>query len=1202
MVKNKILTFVTISILLSSALFSINTVSAANSGSGDSEQCYGFILPVSDDQSVDIQNSICKLVNELLGKNVDVYWIASDLSVSSKGLNENDVVETITFDKGSFIIPFSGNPSTDLEITVTMYHYRYNIISSVAIYKVMDSLSNIIVYKLVEPKIAYHDGEGVDSWEYSNCLRNGGFPDGEFLDWDEITPTRLNEFNVFIWGGTYGDHNFNEINKWNSAVDSVKNFIENGGGYVGSCLGGYVVSSGIGIPEDLPDLGLDLPILDYFIGIDCLTLPALPGHGTVNIEITDPDNPVAFGVKEFTKQGLYGGPVFTGLGPNTKPLAVYDSVVEGSFNWWDGDEYDYCEIPESLRELWAGYTLGRASAVTSQLGDGKVIAFGTHPEYSDENSRFVHNAVFYVTSQGPTSINIQRSISFQNMDLDAGGPYERSVSEPISFNGRVSSEYQPSCWFWDFGDGETSTNQNPTHAYSSPQEYTVLLFAADNNNINVDVTTVNVQGGDLNVYIPGGYYNTKIQDSAYYYAEVSGGFPPYSYHWNMGDGITFDEESFSYSHEEVGIYDASVTVTDMFGTFDTCYFKIIVNDMSAPFEMSYLIEDPYCTAIGVYIKFEASISVKDDSRHPCAYHCKFDFDDGSFDESSFELPKGTMNEGLECFHSYSNLGTFYPILTVTDDYGSMYFAITGVNIDNLGSPVKPAKPFGPTSLKTGYDNGGEYSVTTTDPDGDHIEYRWDKGNGRYYSDYWYESGEACTRYLYWDEEGEYNLRVRAVDDHGHRSGWSDPLTVIVTEDENTENDDDNNEHEPLAKLTTSSDIITRGNTIITFDASGSTPEGIAPITWIRWDFDDDEEWDTSWRLFVFNKKKTKNFNYLFNEDNTGITEFDVKIEIKDILQRTNNATKKIIVDYSNGESQPAGTTGTSTGLESNQPEDENYCNGFPNGPCALPSFGMLKTDGSSTTYANISQIDELQDFVIKVRMPCACSDNDEPEGISTSEPTISQPTTAQNAQVTSSALATETSQENSNTQSTSSCPCSRDAEIENTQVSTTTQSTDNTMISTAENTQTTQTQVTTIPAATKTLTPLKSNADDVESSGVGTLLANNLCTPIDYVIDGGLLGIAGGQIGGCEIKYHTLTIDPDDFEQGCNSIDITIIISLSDRVTFEDSSDGDDNSDAESIHQILTIEFYVGNDQSSGISGESSSSNQVNASSNEMNL
>ncbi len=38
-----------------------------------------------------------------------------------------------------------------------------------------------------------------------------------------------------------------------------------------------------------------------------------------------------------------------------------------------------------------------------------------------------------------------------------------------------SSIGTPNCWKWNFGDGSTSTEQNPTHTYSSDGQYTVTL-------------------------------------------------------------------------------------------------------------------------------------------------------------------------------------------------------------------------------------------------------------------------------------------------------------------------------------------------------------------------------------------------------------------------------------------------------------------------------------------------------------------------------------------------------------------------------------------------------------------------------------------------------------------------------------------------------------------------------------------------------
>ena len=42
-------------------------------------------------------------------------------------------------------------------------------------------------------------------------------------------------------------------------------------------------------------------------------------------------------------------------------------------------------------------------------------------------------------------------------------------------------------WAWDFGDGETSTLQNPTHAYVDPGTYTVTLAATNECGVDFEV-------------------------------------------------------------------------------------------------------------------------------------------------------------------------------------------------------------------------------------------------------------------------------------------------------------------------------------------------------------------------------------------------------------------------------------------------------------------------------------------------------------------------------------------------------------------------------------------------------------------------------------------------------------------------------------------------------------------------------------------
>ncbi len=52
-----------------------------------------------------------------------------------------------------------------------------------------------------------------------------------------------------------------------------------------------------------------------------------------------------------------------------------------------------------------------------------------------------------------------------------------NVSTPISFTDK--SVISPSSWLWQFGDGNTSTLQNPVHSYSNSGWYTVSLTASN---------------------------------------------------------------------------------------------------------------------------------------------------------------------------------------------------------------------------------------------------------------------------------------------------------------------------------------------------------------------------------------------------------------------------------------------------------------------------------------------------------------------------------------------------------------------------------------------------------------------------------------------------------------------------------------------------------------------------------------------------
>jgi PKD repeat protein len=68
------------------------------------------------------------------------------------------------------------------------------------------------------------------------------------------------------------------------------------------------------------------------------------------------------------------------------------------------------------------------------------------------------------------------SVGTPNVDFSAT-PAEGLVPLAVTFSG--TSTGSPSGWLWEFGDGATSTQQNPVHTYSSGGTYTVNLSATN---------------------------------------------------------------------------------------------------------------------------------------------------------------------------------------------------------------------------------------------------------------------------------------------------------------------------------------------------------------------------------------------------------------------------------------------------------------------------------------------------------------------------------------------------------------------------------------------------------------------------------------------------------------------------------------------------------------------------------------------------
>ncbi|MBS1650902.1 MAG: T9SS type A sorting domain-containing protein [Bacteroidetes bacterium] len=96
--------------------------------------------------------------------------------------------------------------------------------------------------------------------------------------------------------------------------------------------------------------------------------------------------------------------------------------------------------------------------------------------------------------------------------------------------------------FWDFGDGTTSTETNPTHYFPSTGFYRVHLSVFNGTKIDTSSQLITVYYTNK---LTGTYSYKAYKDSVHFIANDSTFGPFVQYHWSYGDGVIEDLTSIS---------------------------------------------------------------------------------------------------------------------------------------------------------------------------------------------------------------------------------------------------------------------------------------------------------------------------------------------------------------------------------------------------------------------------------------------------------------------------------------------------------------------------------------------------------------------------------------------------------------------------------------------------------------------------------
>lgn len=293
------------------------------------------------------------------------------------------------------------------------------------------------------------------------------------------------------------------------------------------------------------------------------------------------------------------------------------SIAEGtiaSFKWYFGDgDSSLANSPTHKYSAPGTYTV-RLVAVSDNGCTGEVTK--TVTVYDDPTADF-------------TTTNVCKNEDLVLTDLS-------SVA-----NGTITG------WFWEFGDGNTSSAQNPTHRYASSGNYDVTLTVTTNNGCTSSVTK------EVTIYIlPEANFvaSPVCENDAMKFINTSAiGYGDMTYEWNFDNQGTSTAKDPSFVFTGFGDFNVEMIATSNFGCKDTINRSVTVH----PLPTAGFTVDPVC--IGEASEFVNTSSVAT----------------GSIVEYFWDFGDTTFSGLKDPIHTYAEPNTAgYPVtLRVKTDQG-----------------------------------------------------------------------------------------------------------------------------------------------------------------------------------------------------------------------------------------------------------------------------------------------------------------------------------------------------------------------------------------------------------------------------------------------------------------------------------------------------------------------------------------------------
>lgn len=339
-------------------------------------------------------------VNFLLKEGAAILWATDRFSaITVSG-------EAKTLDRGTFLI-------TDM-LSKTLFNWLHHAAQRFEVEFVkLESVQGFAGLPLKPLRIAMYGGGGAPFNHARIFAELGFFVD--FISPQEIKQDNLAEFDVFVMPGGGGIAMKGQLDPLgDKGCQMIADFVRQGGMYMGSCAGAFdaalVSDSFVAMCPQQRHLQLINAAVwnrndTEWVGLDS------PGVGILESQNLRPDHPVMFGMPERFRITHYNGPLFE-YQPGTLADAsdsIGLSAVTGFTEEFTPAEYflRFAEYDDTLAQetslIGKAAREGRFNIVSGYNGLGRVVLFGSHPEFGynlamdewDAPARMLANSAFW---------------------------------------------------------------------------------------------------------------------------------------------------------------------------------------------------------------------------------------------------------------------------------------------------------------------------------------------------------------------------------------------------------------------------------------------------------------------------------------------------------------------------------------------------------------------------------------------------------------------------------------------------------------------------------------------------------------------------------------------------------------------------------------------------------------------------------------